>query len=429
MDLFNHMLAKGLKFLKTPRNAPQNKTAKTPSVAEDPAGFMVSVIRAQTSLYKKEIANWQAARAAALNADRPRRKQITELFDEMLQTDAVVIAEANKRIDRVLNKGFKVTEYGSQKENRDKTDLFNKAWFYDWMRYKLQHLFYGHSLIYVKAVLDGRIKEVDIVDRRHVVPELGGFLPDLSKETIVPYTEPPFSDYCFPTGKPGQLGLLDAAAPLYILRKHSWASWDQFEEMFGVPIRIAKTASQDPRAREAIGDWLRDLGSAAHAVFPRDTELEIRENGRSDAFEVFDRKRRAANEELALLINSQAETSNNSGSRAKAEVVVESTQEQTTRSDLRFLYFEVNDKLMPVLAKLGYPINPEMDVFQWDSPEDLEEKLAIFRGVGEMGFELDPAQVEEVFNVKILGKKEVLNPFQTPFDPPGPQRGSDAPKK
>src|SRR5690606_5264683 len=114
--------------------------------------------------------------------------------------------------------------------------------------------------------------EIDIVDRKHVIPELNGFLPDLTKDNVTSYLVPPFVDYCFPTGRSGWLGLLDAAAPLYILRKHSWANWDQFEEMFGIPIRIAKTASQDKKVRAQISSWLKDLGSAAHAVFPQDTE-------------------------------------------------------------------------------------------------------------------------------------------------------------
>lgn len=427
MNFYNTTSTNNNYALKSPENTSTGSGKNPLKWQDDPAGFMVSIIKSQHSMYKKEIANWKSARASAFNLDTPNRKLWIELANEMMQTDAIIINETSKRRDRVLNKTFKITEYATKKENNDKTDLFNKSWFYDWMGYAMDYLFYGFSLVYVKRLLDGRITEVDIVDRRHVIPEREGYLPDLSGTKIQKYTEPPFSDYCTPIGKPGWLGLLDAAAPLFILRKHSWANWDQFEEMFGIPIRIAKTASQDPKVRSAINSWLRDLGSAAHAVFPQDTELEVKESSQPDAFKVFNEKRKAANEELALLFNSQAETSNNSGSRAKAETVVASTQDETTLSDMRFIYFLVNDKLMPLLANIGYPINPEMDVFQWDNPENLKEKLEVFKGVSEMGFELDPVQVEEVFNVKIIGKKEVINPL-APLVPDPAQEGQQ-PKK
>ncbi|WP_293913124.1 MULTISPECIES: DUF935 family protein [unclassified Sphingobacterium] len=409
VNLFN----KGINSLKSsifdPAPDIQNATKKTGSNErwqQDPAGFMVSIIKSQHSSYKKEIAVWQSARAAALNTDRPRRKQLTELYDEMMMTDAIIISETNKRTDRILNKTFKITDYSTKKEVKDKTDMFNKAWFYKWAKHTHHYLYYGHSLPYIKSILNGEIKDVDIIPRAHVIPEWNAILTDLTGEKTFSYLDDPFAQYCTPVGEGGWLGLLDAAAPLYILRKHSWASWDQFEEMFGIPIRIAKTASTDSKVRAAINAWLRDLGQAGHALFPMDTELDVKENKQTDAFEVFNQKRKAANEELALLINSQAETSNNSGSRAKAEVVVESTQEQTTLADMRFMYFEINDKLMPIMAQVGYKINPEMDVFQWDNPENLEDKLKIFKGVSEMGFEIDPVQVEETFNVKIIGKKE-----------------------
>src|SRR5690606_13412859 len=104
---------------------------KSAAWKDDPAGFMVSIIKAQHSEYKKEIANWLASRASALNADRPRRKLTYELYASIM-TDAIVLSEVNKRCDRILNKDFKIIDWNSKKENQDKTDLFNKAWFYDW---------------------------------------------------------------------------------------------------------------------------------------------------------------------------------------------------------------------------------------------------------------------------------------------------------
>lgn len=396
---------------------PENAKKGNQSYKDDPAGFMVSIIKAQHSQYKIEINNWLASREEVLNILRPRRQAWIEMC-EMIITDATVLAEMNKRIDRVLNKEFKIVEFTDKKENLDKTDLFNKEWFYDWMRFELESIFYGHSLPYIKKITDGFISEIDIVDRKHVIPELNGYLPSLNGNEIIDYTQPPFSQYSTPVGKNKKLGLFDAIAPLYILKKHSWANWDQFEEMFGVPIRIAKTASTDPKVKAAITAWLKDMGSANYGMFPKETDLEVVESKQTDAFSVFNEKRKAANEEIATLINSQSEASNQNGSRAKTESVMSNTQDETTKSDLRFIYFQVNDKLMFVMEGIGYPINALQDIFQWNIPDNLKEKLDVFKGVNDMGFELDPVQVEEVFNVKILGKKEATPTPPVPGEKP-----------
>lgn len=391
--------------LKQPQSAAKKQST---SYKDDPAGFMVSIIKAQHSEYKIEINNWLSSREEALNVLRPRRQSLIEMYDKIM-TDATVLAEVNKRIDRVLNKEFKITEFATKKENPEKTDLYNKEWFYDWMRYQLESIFYGHSLPYIKRIQDGLITEIDLVDRKHVVPELTSYLPNLTGNQLIDYSQPPFSQYSTPVGKNWKLGLFDAIAPLYILKKHSWANWDQFEEMFGVPIRIAKTASTDPKVKAAITAWLQDMGSANYGLFPKDADMEIIESKQTDAFEVFNQKRKAANEEICTLINSQAEGSSDKGSRAKTESMIANTQDETTKADLRFIYFQVNDKLMPVQQAIGYPIDAVNDVFQWNIPDNLTEKLTVFKGVNEMGFELDPVQVEEVFNVKILGKKETAS--------------------
>lgn len=400
-------------------NTPLAKSQKpTANAKDDPAGFMVSIIQAQHSEYKKEIKHWLAGRDEALNTQRPRRRSMYELYDSML-SDAIILSEVGKRIDRILNKEFKIVDFSSKKENPDKTDLFNKAWFYDWMRYTIESILYGHSLPYVKQITDGLITEVDLIDRKHIVPEQHAFLPDLNGEKLIDYTQPPFSQYATPVGKPKNLGLLDAIAPLYILKKHSWASWDQFEEMFGIPIRTAKTASTDPKVQAAITSWLKTMGSTNFGMFPEAVELTIHESKQTDAFEVFNQKRKACNEEICTLLNSQSEANNQNGSRAKTESVMSNTQDETTKADLRFLYFQINDKLMPLLAGIGYNINPLQDVFQWNIPDDLEAKLTIFQGVANMGFEVDPVQVEETFNVKIIGKTEPTANSQQPPDKTG----------
>lgn len=384
-----------------------NKEANAAAAKKDPVNVMASIIRMQVTLYKKEIASWKAAREEALDRNMPRRYLLTELYQDIL-TDGFVFGQMRDRILRVSNKAFKISNRKTLLVDKDKTELLQKQWFKKAIKLAMQSEFYGHSLIYINK-FDTEVREVKLVYREHVVPERNLILVNPYDITGFDYTKPPYSNYVLEIGDPEDLGLLEKAAPLWILKKHSWANWDEFEEIFGIPIRVAKTASTDPKVKREIEKWLKAMGSAPYGIFPTDTELEIKESKGTDVFQVFDQKRRAANEELAMLINGQIETSTATGSRAKSENVVENTQGEITADDYTNISFWVNDKLIPLLAKLGYPFTDE-DNFEFDHTKKLSplEKADVYDKVNNWGFELDQSEIENTFNIKLLGKKEPI---------------------
>ena len=57
-------------------------------------------------------------------------------------------------------------------------------------------------------------------------------------------------------------GLLEKIAPLAVLKRHSWANWDEFEQIFGLPIRIARVPNLEDRDTQKIAQWLEEMGTA-----------------------------------------------------------------------------------------------------------------------------------------------------------------------
>ena len=212
------------------------------------------------------------------------------------------------------------------------------------------------------------------------------------------------------------LGLLNKAAPLYIFKKHSWQNWDEFEELFGIPIRTAKYAGTDKRVQAEIDSWLKDLGSAAWARFPEGVELDIKESNSRDSFNVFNEKRKACNEELATLIDGHFETAKDTGSRAKAGSIIESTQDLITLDDETRVEFLINDELLPFLRNLGYPF-AEDDVFIWNENHEStpKERLEIFKGVRELGYRVKREQVETELDVEL--EEGYIEPPTPPNEP------------
>lgn len=379
-------------------------------VRKDPAKVMSQIIKQQRSLWSKSMKDLTHARALAESPDYPQRWLLYDIYEDIIKDPFIHGQIYNHRILPVKNKAFKIIE-ADGKENEEKTLLLKKTWFREYVKHACESHFFGHSLIYLKELsFDGStswIRTVELMPRKHVHPEIQIYTRYQTDLSGFDYTRDPLSNYMLPIGSNTDLGLLDKAAPMAILKKHGWQNWDEFGEIFGMPLRTVKTASQDPRVIAEIEGWLKEMGTAPYGIFPDDTEINVQSSTQSDSFKVFAEMINKANEELAILFSGQTMTSMNGSSRSQGEVH-ERVMAEITRDDEIFMEDQVNDYLIPLLRdKHRYPF-AEGDRFEWSQPEDLEKLLKIYQGVNAMGFQVDPDQVTEKFGVRILGIKQPL---------------------
>ena len=143
-----------------------------------------------------------------------------------------------------------------------------------------------------------------LIPRKHVIPEYGRVITDLGQDwtTGIDYRQPPFSDWLIEAGRPDDLGLYLKAASQTIPKKNMLAFWDTFGEIFGMPMRIARTTSRDQKEIDRLDQMLREAGTALSMVAGMETEIEFVESGKGDAFNVYDKRIDRANSELSKLI-------------------------------------------------------------------------------------------------------------------------------
>ncbi len=361
---------------------------------------LVEVIKSQHTSYRKEMKHWLMAKNAAKDPEQPRRKLLMDFIDEVLD-DAFIYGRLETRTLRILNKDFNIKV--DDEIDDDLKKLFEKSWFRFYIRASHESNYFGYSLPFVnKFDEEGMIKEMDLVFRDHIVPEKCEILKNLYDQKGVDFSQPPYTRTSIFINHKNFLGLLNKIIPLYVFKKHSWQNWDEFEEKFGLPMRIAKTASTDPRVLKEIDKWLKELGSSARARFPVDTELEIKESNSRDAYQVFNEKRKACNEEIGSLIDGHMEATKDTGSRAKADSMIESTQDLITANDAKFVKTSVNEQLIPMLIELGYPL-PENTEFEWNENTKLDpkERLEIFKGVKKLGHNVSKDQIKRELDVEL----------------------------
>lgn len=360
------------------------------------------------SLTKHDLAHWRSAWQMALNVENPRRGILYDIYTDVL-VDMHLTGCISQRMGKTLLKSFVIKKAdGSEDEEAQK--IFESQWFYDFLMYALDSRYWGHSLIQLgDPIVDAtgvrKYAGVTLVPRKHVIPEYGVVIRDQSDswEQGTSYREGPLADWCIEVGGSHDLGLLLKCAQQSIPKKNMLAYWDVFGEIFGMPLRIGTTTSQNPADRRRIEEMLEGMGAASWGLFPEGTTIEIKESSRGDAYNVYDRRIDRANSEISKGILNQTMTIDSGSSLSQSETHLE-VFENVCAADARLIKYIVNDKLLPVMVKHGFPVAGLQ--FDWDdaatySPAEQRELERMLLGF----YDIDPQYFIDKYKIPILGVK------------------------
>lgn len=317
---------------------------------------------------RQDIDTWRTAIAMAENLSHPHRLQLYALYDEIL-LDAHVQGLLSQRTNKLLSQKYKLLD-SEGNECKAAKPLFESNWFYRFLELAIESRWYGHSLIQLWDMNASGYNQVATVPRRHVIPERAGVsVTQGDYNNLLPYREHPYSDWLIEVGSERDYGLLKIAAPSFIFKKNAMLQWSQYTEVFGMPVRVGKTASRSQSDMDRMASNLRKMGSAAYAVFQEGETIEFVESTKGDAYNVYDKLIDRANSELSKLLIGQTMTADSGSSRSQAEVH-ERVADSITESDKRMIQFLVNDQLIPKMAAHGF--NVQGCKFEWAVSTDLD---------------------------------------------------------
>ena len=373
--------------------------------------LMVDVIRRQRRLWRKELNDWQASRFARYQAEVPKTYLMQELYQDVM-LDGHLTGITGNRTLRTTNKDYIFTIDGIKDD--ELTELIkDKEWFENIIQWAHESTYYGYSLIWIKDFEKGNIKEVELIERGLVVPEHKVLLYDINADKGIDYST--IKDILLYAQFYDNVGLLEKAAVYTILKRHSWGSWDEFEELFGIPIRIAKIASQSETVKNEVAGWLEEMGSAPYGVFPIGTEVDIKENSKTDSFNVFFQKIKALDAELSKLVLHQTMTTENGSSKAQGSVH-ENTLEEVIYADEKKELAFLNNRLVPAMRLLGYKI-PDKAKIAVEKTTDPNDQIKIDGVLLGAGYVLTQDYIEETYGVEVESMpgatQEVKNPDNT----------------
>ncbi|WP_299460590.1 DUF935 family protein [uncultured Microscilla sp.] len=364
-------------------------------------GQVIKLVEHTKFLYKIDIAHWRNAHQVALNTYRPRRDLLMDVYqDAILDTHLKSVIES--RMLPVLNITFEVVDEQTNEVDEDTTRLLTTKWFYKYLKAILESIAYGFSVVQLK--LDrGIITGIETVPRENVIPEKNSILPDLQGEELVRFDTPGYNNLYTLIGEPEGMGLLLQAARFTIFKKHSLAHWQMFQRLFGIPMRIAKSNTNDKATLAKIENNLKNMGSAMYAVMPLGTEIEIKESVSRDAFNVFSKGIDVANKEVSKLFLGGTMTNEDGSSHSQAKEHGNSKNE-LIKADIRLVELEVNGNIFKQFIKWGVPLQGKRFRFNRSRKLPLaDNQLEIDKWLAGL-FELEPQYIRDTYGT-VIGER------------------------
>lgn len=377
---------------------------------------VIELQRTTDALTRKDIRNWRAAWQLAINVDSPNRQTLYDIYRDV-DVDLHLTGCIGQRKGFVMARSFKlVDEHGN--ENEEALHYFDQSWFKLLASYILDSRYWGHSLIELGDVTtdgDGCVcyDGVRLIPRKHVIPEYNRVIRNLGEDwrTGIDYHKPPFTDWLIEAGQPDDLGLFLKAATQTIPKKNALAFWDTFTEIFGMPMRIAKTTVRDEKELKKMEEMMASMGTEFWGLFQEGTEIEVVESTKGDAFNVYDKRVDRANSELSKLIIGQTMTIEDGSSLSQSQTHLQ-VFENLVESDRDMLRDIVNNQLVPRMIKHGFPLQGLR--FDWDDSVDYTpEQQHAYEELVLNNYEVDPSYFEEKYSMPV-GERRNVTPAIVP---------------
>jgi phage gp29-like protein len=369
--------------------------ATTPSAApnvapETPAKVWVKDYIAPVAVQrlKQDIGKWRLAVQEAENPVTPQRYMMQQMYlDTVL--NGHVTACINKRYANILKKGIEVVNDNGD-VNEELTKLYNKKWMFDILRHTLDAQMYGYTLIQLGDMKNYEFEQLYTIRRANVNPEKEIVTKDAYAIDGISIKDPQYDKNLIWVktasevgavanwGKCGY-GLLYKVAPYEIWYKQAISLWNEYQQLFGMPLRIGKTDVRNEQMRNQMSDMLANMGAAGWAVVDKDDIIELVDSGNmTGGNEVYLTMVDKLEKIISKIILGHADALDSVPGKLGATQGEESpaylAMKDIEAFDCQFLEFELEKNIVPKLVGMGFPMPAGYNIKFVNSYEKMEAR-------------------------------------------------------
>jgi phage gp29-like protein len=349
----------------------KNQVTPPATTPEDPRAWVkdyVSPVAVQR--LKQDIARWRMAISEAETPSNPQRYLMQQMYlDTVLNGHVTACIE--KRYSNVLKKGINVVNEKDE-VNEDLTKLYSKRWMFDIIRYTLDARLYGYTLIQLGDMKDFDFQELYTIRRSNINPEKEIVMQSFYSESGISVYDPKYEKNLVWVktqseigmvanwGKCGN-GILYKIAPYEIWYRQAITLWNEYQQLFGMPLRIGKTKTRDERMRNQMSEMMSTMGAAGWAVVDIDDQIELADTGNmTGGNEVYLTMIDKLEKIISKVVLGHADALDSvpgklgatQGEKSPAYLAMKDIE----AFDCQFVEFELEKNIMPKLIGLGFPL-------------------------------------------------------------------------
>ncbi len=293
-----------------------------------------------------DIRRWIEAVKSAEGTSKDRTT-LLDIFHDIVTTDGHLNSVMSKRVRPVKN--MQITFTKDNVPVPEINDLLKKTFFKELLKLLAETKFYGHSLIELEWY--GEKFKTHLIPRKHVNPHKQIVTREERGSDGISYAEHP---YCLEIGNKDELGILAVAAYYTILKRNNYGDWADFGEVYGQP--FAQGTYEDDATSDLLLEAFDKAGFRRYVIAPKDAEIAYKEASSVSGAETYDKFKSAMNTEISTLILGQSMTTTEASYGGYAQGKIHKDVEAALLvDDIDDAVAELNEKLIPILARLGYP--------------------------------------------------------------------------
>ncbi|MBX6381229.1 MAG: DUF935 family protein [Thermoflavifilum aggregans] len=299
----------------------------------------------------QDIEKWRKALRMAESQSNPIRVPLYDLYEDLM-IDGVLTSLVEKRILGVTKTPLLFVDKNGN-EIPEISNLIYTAQFRKLRKEMMLAKFWGVSVIELSRENDRLM--VFSFPRKHIRTDLKKIVWEQNGIEGAYYDQ---YNNILQVGDDRDLGLLLKAAPYVIYKRGGFGDWSKFAELFGMPFREARYDGYNEEVRRQLELAMQQYGAAQYAILPKEAEFKIWEtHNTANSGDLYDTLRKACNEELAILILGQTETTMSSTSSGYAQAKTHSEVEDSINENDRIDELSIlNEQVVPILDYLGFPV-------------------------------------------------------------------------
>lgn len=373
---------------------------------------------------KQDIQEWRDAITEMENPILPYRVKVQRIFADT-ELNGHVTACMTKRKNLILLKDYAL--YRGEEIDEKATELIKKKYFLDIMNYTIDADFFGYSLIQLGDLDGDELKDVTLIKRENTSPD---------RLTVAPVTYSPSGSVMFMDkenkDENGQsfydwsiyistnsvtaqskcgYGLLYKIAYYEIFLRNLMGYNSDYAEVYGQPLRHAKSPLTEGEEYDKLETALRDMASNPSIITDMQTEINFTSApAGAGGHEVYSNLEERLEKKISKILLGHADALDSTAGKLGSNDEVSDSLRDIEKIQVREFEHRANTIIIPKLQNLGIKIPLGLTFKFKNDKEKIEEQenkdksnlivAQIAQTMKTAGLKMDAAYFEERTGIK-----------------------------